>query len=250
MKDEALKLALDALKELVAQTEARLFAVKHDHVALQNARKTITAIKQALAAQPAVQEPVSPEEHLMGEAHKYWKHANARHHGAVQWIENNETGELLIYTRGEYRDTLMANITNTTPPAAQPAPAREDWGPGPHEYHSLPAPVQPVDSEAKGAIMGAAYDFRDAHISGSMNLKRSAHAALEAAVDAALNTPPVAQHDRVRELECVIADLTAECKELRAAQPAIPDAITDNSESPEYRTGWNDCRAEMLKGMK
>jgi hypothetical protein len=31
---------------------------------------------------------------------------------------------------------------------------------------------------------------------------------------------------------------------------AIPDAITDNSESPEYRTGWNDCRAEMLKGMK
>jgi hypothetical protein len=35
-----------------------------------------------------------------------------------------------------------------------------------------------------------------------------------------------------------------------AAQPAVPDAITDNSESTEYRTGWNDCRAEMLKGMK
>ncbi len=33
-----------------------------------------------------------------------------------------------------------------------------------------------------------------------------------------------------------------------AAQPAVPDAITDNSESPEYRTGWNDCRTEMLKG--
>jgi hypothetical protein len=32
--------------------------------------------------------------------------------------------------------------------------------------------------------------------------------------------------------------------------PAVPDAITDDSESPEYRTGWNDCRAEMLKGMK
>jgi hypothetical protein len=30
----------------------------------------------------------------------------------------------------------------------------------------------------------------------------------------------------------------------------VPDAITDNSESLEYRTGWNDCRAEMLKGMK
>jgi hypothetical protein len=37
-----------------------------------------------------------------------------------------------------------------------------------------------------------------------------------------------------------------------AAQPAVPDAIhhTDLSESLEYIEGWNDCRAEMLKGMK
>lgn len=48
------------------------------------------------------------------------------------------------------------------------------------------APGELAESAAKGAIMGAAYDFRDAHISGSMNLKRSAHAALEAAVDSAL----------------------------------------------------------------
>ena len=47
----------------------------------------------------------------------------------------------------------------------------------------------PVASTAKGAIMGAAYNFRDAHISGSTNLKRSAHAALESAVDAALAAP-------------------------------------------------------------
>jgi hypothetical protein len=32
------------------------------------------------------------------------------------------------------------------------------------------------------------------------------------------------------------------------AQPAVPDAITDNSETPEYIQGWNDCRVEMLKG--
>jgi hypothetical protein len=37
---------------------------------------------------------------------------------------------------------------------------------------------------------------------------------------------------------------------LPAAQPAVPDAITDRSESPEYIQGWNDCRAEMLKGVK
>ena len=36
------------------------------------------------------------------------------------------------------------------------------------------------------------------------------------------------------------------------AQPAVPDAIhhTDLSEHPQYIEGWNDCRAEMLKGMK
>ena len=29
-------------------------------------------------------------------------------------------------------------------------------------------------------------------------------------------------------------------------EPAVPDAINDNSESPEYREGWNDCREFML----
>jgi hypothetical protein len=33
-----------------------------------------------------------------------------------------------------------------------------------------------------------------------------------------------------------------------AQLPALPDAITDDSESPEYRTGWNECR-EVMKGM-
>lgn len=33
-----------------------------------------------------------------------------------------------------------------------------------------------------------------------------------------------------------------------AQRTALPDAITDDSESPEYRTGWNECR-EVMKGM-
>jgi hypothetical protein len=30
--------------------------------------------------------------------------------------------------------------------------------------------------------------------------------------------------------------------------PSLPDEITDNSESPEYRAGWNECR-EVMAGM-
>lgn len=48
------------------------------------------------------------------------------------------------------------------------------------------APQGVAYADAHGAIMGAAYDFRDAHISGSPNQKRSAHAALESAVTHAL----------------------------------------------------------------
>jgi hypothetical protein len=33
------------------------------------------------------------------------------------------------------------------------------------------------------------------------------------------------------------------------AQPAVPDAFgTREGEHPQYIQGWNDCRAEMLKG--
>jgi hypothetical protein len=42
-------------------------------------------------------------------------------------------------------------------------------------------------------------------------------------------------------------------KELAAlkAQPAVPDALFRHApEHPQYIEGWNDCRAEMLKGMK
>jgi hypothetical protein len=35
-----------------------------------------------------------------------------------------------------------------------------------------------------------------------------------------------------------------------AAQPAVPDAITDNSETPEYIQGFNDCRSLMLEMRK
>lgn len=49
---------------------------------------------------------------LLDAAQEFWDacHEEDPHAaGAVQWLEGSN-GELLIYTRAEYRDTLMANI--------------------------------------------------------------------------------------------------------------------------------------------
>jgi hypothetical protein len=51
---------------------------------------------------------------------------------------------------------------------------------------------------------------------------------------------------RARELADHFISLTTP----PAAQPSVPDAITDRSESPEYIQGWNDCRALMLEMRK
>jgi len=65
-------------------------------------------------------------------------------------------------------------------------------------------------------------------------------------------TPPAAaQPDRVRELKCVIADLTAECKELRAAaqRPLTDEQISALSKGHITRNGF--ARAiEAAHGIK
>jgi hypothetical protein len=43
----------------------------------------------------------------------------------------------------------------------------------------------------------------------------------------------------------------SEIKRLKAAQPAVPDAIGPNDdELPAYAAGWNDCRQAMMEMMK
>jgi hypothetical protein len=69
-------------------------------------------------------------------------------------------------------------------------------------------------------------------------------------------TPPAAAVQEGRDwslLEATQESLRehmAEIKRLKAAQPAVPDALNPKDENPAYVAGWNDCRAEMLKGMK
>jgi hypothetical protein len=152
-KDEALKLALEAL-EKISRTHYHIETPPIESLEEKMRRiadKAITAIKQALA-EPTVQEPV----------------------GEVVVESMGVRGSDAMQVRIHFYKEIppVGSKVYTTPPAAL---AREDWGPGPHEYHSLPP-----------------------------------------------------------------------------AQPAVPDAIhhTDLSETLEYIQGWNDCRAEMLKGMK
>jgi hypothetical protein len=83
-KDEALKLALEALEHEADKSNDNAYQRERD------------AIKQALA-----QPEQSTEAHYKSVI------------GGVQKMFNDKR-------------------------EAQPAPVREDWGPGPHEYHSLP----------------------------------------------------------------------------------------------------------------
>ena len=105
------------------------------------------------------------------------------------------------------------------------------------------APAQPAAqqgvayADAHGTIMGAAYDFRDAHISGSPNQKRSAHAALESAATHTLRAShgqAPANHARITELESQLAqrfdptgrlDLIEAYAETAAALQAVKDAL-------------------------
>jgi hypothetical protein len=136
MKDEALKLALEALETELAVDMTNGAEVGE---AAELMFEAITAIKQALAAQPAVQEPVARV--------------------SLQWL-----AEMILSDCG--------HSSNYTPLLDRVKARIEQW----ERANSAP-------------------------------------------------TPP--------------------------AQPAVPDAIGPNEdELPAYAAGWNDCRAEMLKGMK
>jgi len=67
---------------------------------------------------------------------------------------------------------------------------------------------------------------------------------------ASFTTPPAAQPASEADMQVYRSIADNYRKDLAAAQPAVPDAIhhTDLSEHPQYIEGWNDCRAEMLRG--
>ena len=93
-----------------------------------------------------------------------------------------------------------------------------------------------MSDELFNQIMGAAYDFRDAHLSGSMNLKRSAHTSLAEVVRAALAAAP--SQERIDALELEVRQLTEQIAELRHA----PTPQADSQPAPLREGEWiNDA---------
>ena len=50
------------------------------------------------------------ETEIMDLCQEYWDKNNGGN--AVVWIRNDDTGQTLIYTRGEYSDTLINTVDN------------------------------------------------------------------------------------------------------------------------------------------
>jgi hypothetical protein len=186
MKDEALKQAIQSLESCSGVPHWPAICA------------TIVTIKQALAAQPAVQEPVA------------WLYKADAEFDGKEWHDS-----IRVTTSKQVADWQGKDIQPlyTTPPAQ-------------------PAPVQEPDHSDELTI---------AYMSG-------VHRGKELAAQRQCNWPTCQSEEYQQSLaEQIKQELVT-----GAAQPAVPDAIhhTDLSEHPQYIEGWNDCRAEMLKGMK
>jgi hypothetical protein len=222
-KDKALKRALEALE---AHAD---IGIKSD--------KAITAIKQALAAQPAVQEPYSaPVKELWSVAPKPVADFDDQR---VQTVYNILCDADEGKPRDEHWEGWKARrivAALNTPPAAQPAPVQEHV-----------------------ATLIEHYAFTDGIVrfDGVENME-------QLPVGTKFYTTPLAQPP-VQEPFCFyyvengeeyfapkgayVPD-NAQPLYTTPPAPAVPDALNPKDENPAYASGWNDCRAEMLKGMK
>jgi hypothetical protein len=204
----------------------------------------------------------------------------------------------LLHLWAKDMQVVLKAMLATPPAAAQPAPVREDWGPGPHEYHSLPAPVRErvACKPLCELCVKRGYDFcanaakttplptppaaqqehepeNEPFVSLASVQEPVAYRSLLASgsytycttpqffdnAQPLYTTPPAAptvQEGRdwslLEATQESLREHMTEIKRLKEAQPAVPDALTsaDIQEHIEYVAGWNDCRAEMLKGMK
>jgi hypothetical protein len=129
------------------------------------------------------------------------------------------------------------------------------WDNGKPEYDEAREAITAIKQALAAPVQDASKQFHEWAV--------SEHATLT-------TTPPAAQLAPVQEPVAWIADTKRgyntvgyECKKVNAlphgtmlyttppaAKPAVPDAIIEAGESPDYRDGWNDCRQTMLEMLK
>jgi hypothetical protein len=318
MKDEALKLALEALEGVVKNCWRDIPSWRLDEI-----KERITTIKQALAAQPAVQEPIgylfqheetgltmvvdvqqvewgfeknNPRHQKIGPVYTTPPAAPVQEPVALR-PEDVTVEVLMVQSGGGFAPLKTHGVKLThkptgivvqcssersqhrnreqalrdlerylhgarpqpTPPAGQPAPVQE-----PVAFKQF---LSDVHTAAGLVTHGKQCKALGERLSeGVMRYYMATSPAAQPAV------PPVVQNICI---ECANADSwglpdkpacrscisNSEWSPLNrssvnpitppAAQPAIPDALFRHApEHPQYIEGWNDCRAEMLKGMK
>jgi hypothetical protein len=199
------------------------------------------------ATTPAAQEPV-------GEVNRYGLDSHGRKWHGIHWYDPNV-------------DVAHGTKLYTTPPA-QPAPVQElqrysPNGEGGMELDSLGAyiklqdvaipPAQPAPVTTERALDLALEALLINCGGNTEGVGKEAITAIKQALAA-----PVQELQRYSpngeggmELDSLGAYIKLQDVATPPAQPAVPDAFgTREGEHPQYIQGWNDCRAEMLKGMK
>jgi hypothetical protein len=276
MRDEALKLALEVLQiNLTLLEKINPYKGQEDLLSdsLDLTHKAITAIKQALAAQPAPVQPVALDVTIDGDEAKALYDLMGDDREDLSPVRllvgDGHSGYGLYVALAEYQDEGAELIASITPPA-QPAPTvqeRCEYCDGTGDVHDrtgewrgvcnceagkrLAAPVQePV------ALIRTWYKNGDQH--AELVNWGTALQFLPDGGHCLYTTPPAAAVQEGRDwslLEATQESLRehmAEIKRLKAAQPAVPDAMTsaDIQEHIEYVAGWNECRQAMLEMMK
>jgi hypothetical protein len=143
------------------------------------------------------------------------------------WLDKGDAYDFEFTSEHEWKPLY------TTPPAA-PVPMPADWFAGmPDEYRkeALRIATQPAAQPAVQEPIGYLFQHEETGLTTVVDVQQ-----VEWGFEK--NNP---RHQKIGPVYTT-----------PPAQPAVPDAIhhTDLSEHPQYIEGWNDCRAEMLKGMK
>jgi hypothetical protein len=130
------------------------------------------------------------------------------------------------------------------PPSAQPAPVQSCYCPNCEAMGKELAAIKAHLTEEKKVELATNWFAEDWAITKAVGMLHDYDRRLRK------TTPPAAPVPEVccGEVLTCLKPCTPRGEFL--ASQKVPDAITDNSESPEYRTGWNDCRQAMMEMMK